>query len=116
MVENQDLGMFPQVGDTPKMESVYGVAIYDPKNGAIRHMHHLILTSNTAASDPQTIEKEAISIAKRFGHDVDNLKIIHIEKLDLNSKYRVDIESKKLVKLPSSLSEILKEQKANLKK
>lgn len=108
--------MFIQVGDTPKMESVYGVAIYDPKNGIIRHMHHLILTSNTPLPDPQTIEKEAISIAKRFGHDVDNLKMIHIEKLDLNSKYRVDIDSKELVKIPSSVSEILKEQKANLKK
>jgi hypothetical protein len=108
--------MFFQVGDTPKMESVYGVAIYDPKNGAIRHMHHLISTSNTPPPDPQIIEKEAISIAKKVGHDVDYLKIIHIEKLELNSKYRVDIESKNLVKISSSVSEILKEQKANLKK
>jgi hypothetical protein len=116
LVENPNPETVIQVGDTPKMGSVYGVAIYDPNNGDIRHIHHLILTSNTPLPDPQIIEKEAISIAKKFGHDVDYLKIIHIEKLDLNSKYRVDIESKKLVKIPASISEILKEQKANLKK
>lgn len=116
MTESQNSEFFAQVGDTPKIESVYAVALYDPKNGTIFHMHHVILTANSLRPDPQIIEKEAISNAKKFGHPVDNLEVIHIDKLDLNSKYRVDIESKKLIKIPGSISEISKNEKANQQK
>jgi len=79
-------------------------------------MHHVILAEGSLRPDTQTIEKEAISNAKKFGHPVDNLEVMHIDKLDLNSKYRVDIESKKLIKIPGSVSEILKNENANREK
>ena len=116
MTESPNSEFFAQVGDTPKIESVFAVALYDPKNGSIRHMHHVILTANSLRPDRKIIEKEAIFNAKRFGHPVDNLQVIHIDKLDLNSKYRVDIDSKKLIKITGSISEISKNEKANQQK
>jgi hypothetical protein len=118
LIENQNSAFFAQVGDTPNpnIESVYAVALYEPKNGTIRHMHHIILTANSLRPDTKLIEKEAVSTAKIFGHPVDNLEVIHIDELDLNSKYRVDIESKKLIKIPSSVSENSKNENANQEK
>ena len=99
-----------RAGKTTDVESVYAVALYDTKDGSIRHMHQVISMADSLPYKPETIEKAAISNAKRFGHNVDKLKVLHIENLkDATSQYRVDIKTEKLVKLHRmSLSDVLK--------
>lgn len=116
MTEIRNPEFYAQVGDTPKIESVYGVALYDPKSGTIHHMHHVILMSGIPRPDPKIIEEDAISNAKKFGHPIDILDVIHADKVDLNSQYRVDTESKKLIKVPDSISEISKNEEAKSQK
>ena len=110
MIENSEQFGFHTTGAV-KIESLYAVALYDPINGSIRHMHHVVSMTGSLRNKPDEIEKVAISNAKRFGHNVDNLKVLHIENFDPSSQYRVDIKSEKLVKLQNiSFSDLLRER------
>jgi hypothetical protein len=111
LTENSEHQFVAQTAETTKIESVYAVALYDPDDGSIRHMHHAVSMTGSLPNNPETIEKEAISNATRYGHNVNNLKILHIENLnDAASQYRVDVKTQKLVKLHKlSMSDVFKE-------
>ena len=98
---------FSQAGDAPRVESVYAVALYDPKDGIIHHMHHVVSMIDSPKLDNKMAENEAILNAKKVGQNTDNLEIIHIDDIDLASAYRVNVKTKQLEKI--SLSEISKE-------
>ena len=89
------------VGNAPKLESIYAIVMYDPASGAIRHMHRVITMANSPKMDPQTIEKTAISNAKKYGHNTESLKVLHVPNHeDFSSMYSVDVEKKILIKMP----------------
>jgi hypothetical protein len=100
-VNNEDQFISQTTGST-KIESIYAVAIYDPNDGSVRHMHHVVSMTGSLPKNPETIEKEAISNATRYGHEVANLKVLHVQDLKLrgiSAEYRVDTEKKILVKI-----------------
>ena len=93
---------FSHAGDAPKVESVYAVALYDPKDGIIRHMHHFVSMIDSPKLDTKMAEKEAILNAKKVGQNTDSLEIIHIPDVDVASTYRVNVKTKQLEKIPES--------------
>ena len=109
---------YQQAGETPKLESIYAVALYDPKDGKIRHMHHVITLENASKTDPQLLERDAIANAKRVGHNTDGLKALHVPNFgDPTSMYRVDVERKTLIKMPEmTLSKISKNGESQVTK
>ena len=118
MIEHQQDNFFVQAGETPKLESIYAVALYDPKDGKIRHMHHVITLENASKTDPQMIEREAIANANTVGHNTDSLKVLHVPNFeDPTSIYRVDVERKTLIKMPEmTLSKISKNGESQVTK
>ena len=118
MTEHQKNDFFIQAGKTPKLESIYAVAVYEPKDGKIRHMHHVITMENASKVDPQLVEREVIANARKLGYNMDNLKVLHIPNFkDPRSKYRVDVERKTLIKMPEmTLSEISKNRESRVTK
>jgi hypothetical protein len=93
--------MHVQTGDAPKLKSVYAIALYDPNSGKIHHIHHVLTMEGSSPMEPQEVEKNVIATAKKLGHDVEKLKVLHTQDLqDLSGNYRVDVEKKTLVKLP----------------
>jgi len=118
MIEYQQNNFFIQAGETPKLESSYAVALYDPKDGKIRHMHHVITLENASKTEPQLLERDAIANAKRVGHNTDGLKVLHIPNFgDPTSMYRVDVERKTLIKMPEmTLSKISKNGESQVTK
>jgi hypothetical protein len=118
MIEHQENDFFVQAGKAPKLESIYVVAIYDPEDGKIRHMHHVITLENASKADRQLIEREAIANARKLGHNTDSLKVLHIPNFeDPSSKYRVDVERKALIKMPEmTLAKLLKNRETQVTK
>jgi hypothetical protein len=91
---------YAQTGNAPKIKSVYAISLYDPENGNIIHMHHVLNMEGSASLDPQEVEKNLMTTAKQLGHNVEKLKVLHTKDLkDISGNYRVDVEKKILVKV-----------------
>jgi hypothetical protein len=91
---------YVQVGNVPKLKSVYAISLYDPKDGKIHHMHHVLNMEGSSPMDPKQVEDNVIAMAKKVGHDVDKLKVLHTPDLkDLSGNFKVDVEKKSLVKV-----------------
>jgi hypothetical protein len=101
--------IFTQAGKVPNLKSVYAIALYDPNDGSIHHMHHVLIMEGSTPTDPKLLEKEAVAHAEKLGHKVGTLKSLHISDLqDIQAKYRVDVEKQDLIRLSES------EQKSKL--
>jgi hypothetical protein len=118
MIEHERNNLFMQAGEIPRLDSIYALALYDPKDGKIRHMHHVITLENASKTDPQLLEKDAIANAKKLGHNTDSLKVLHLPNFeDPTSVYRVDVERKTLIKIPEmTLSKISKNGESEVTK
>lgn len=82
---------FSQVGSVPKVKSIRGVALYDPKDGTIHHMHHVMTMEGCEPRDSTLIEKDAITFAIKLGHRTEHLKVLHTpDSINPFAKYRVD--------------------------
>jgi glycogen debranching enzyme len=86
---------YAQAGNVPKLKSVYSISLYDPKNGKIHHMHRILNMEGSSPIDPQQVEKNVIAAAKRLGHDVEKLRVLHAQDLqDISGSYQVDLEKR----------------------
>src|SRR5919197_4142104 len=91
---------YARSGNAPKLKSVYAISLYDPKDGRIHHMHHVLNMEGSTPMDPKQVEDNVIAMAKKIGHDVDKLKVLHTPDLqDLSGNFKVDVEKKSLVKV-----------------
>lgn len=98
--ENQ----YTKVGNAPKLESVYGIAIYDPTDGKVIHMHTILNMEGASPIDPQEKEKEVLELVRsELNCDVTNLSVLHDPNLqDISAKYYVNVKEKRLVKIPET--------------
>ena len=48
----------------PKLESVYGIALYDPTDGKIIHMHTILNMEGASPIYPEEKEKEVLEFAE----------------------------------------------------
>jgi hypothetical protein len=88
-------------GAVPKISDVHVVALYDPKNGRIRHVHTV-----TVFEGGRTInEKQAIEYARSHAADAG----LKLENLEIKTSkdpthgrvpHRIDLKSKEFVALP----------------
>jgi hypothetical protein len=77
------------------------VAIYEPADGRVVHMHHVVICEGGKSISPQQAESEAVEQARRRGHDTARLETLlvrdHPERH--RGRFRVDLASKTLVLL-----------------
>ena len=82
------------------MESVYGLALYDPEDGKIVHMHTIVNMEGAPPVNYQEKEKEVLEYARReLERDITKLSVLHAPNLqDISANYYVNVQEKKLVK------------------
>ena len=94
---------FSQVGNVPKTKSIHSIALYSPKDGTILHMHHVMTMEGCEPRNEADVEEEAVSFAKKLGHDVENLKVLHApDTLNPFTRYRIDLTKLEFIELPKS--------------
>ncbi len=92
-------------GAAPRIAATHNVALFDPRDGRIVHMHHVVVFAGGKPVTPQQAESEAVAIARRRGHKVDRLELLTVagplprEK----GRFRVDLARRALVPLEDPL-------------
>jgi hypothetical protein len=92
---------FSQKGKVPKTKSIRSIALYDANDGTIFHMHHVMTMEGCEPRNIEEIEKDALRFAKKLGHSVENLKILHAPNtINPFTKYRIDVSKLDFIELP----------------
>jgi hypothetical protein len=87
-------------GKAPKVSAAHTVAVYDPIDGRLIHLHHVVVFDGGKSISPQEAEVEAIEHARRQGHKVAKLKTLLVrEPLLGGGHFRVDVARGKLIAL-----------------
>ncbi len=92
------------VGNVPKLESIYGIAVYGKTDGKVIHMHTILNLEGASPIDPQEKEKEVLEhVRTELNHDTSKLSVLHDPNLqDISASYYVNVKEKRLVKIPES--------------
>src|SRR5437660_467534 len=86
-------------GNAPKVSATHLVAVYDPADGRVVHMHHVLVMEGGKPVSAEQAEKEAVEHVKRRGRDAGSLRTLLAER-HLHSHrglFRVDVANQKLV-------------------
>jgi hypothetical protein len=89
-------------GKALKPEDVKICVLYDPKDGRIAH-HHMVSTFTGGQKiEEKEVERRTLARALSFGTDTSKLKALHVSPKDCDpsQRYKVDIKTLRLVKLP----------------
>jgi hypothetical protein len=89
------------VGDAPSVASVDVTAIYDPQDGRVVHLHHVIAATGTTRRSPEDQQRTALEAAARLGVGVDGLEVLHLPDFypTAGKAYRVDVSARRLVEM-----------------
>lgn len=98
MKEN-DLNAGMQIaGNFPPVVNHATVALYDPQDGRIYHIHQTITFEGAEKPSEKQHMEEAFSLAQSAGCKIDGLKALHIgDFVPRSGYYRVDTKTMKLV-------------------
>jgi len=89
-----------------KVQSVQCCLLFDAKDGAIRHMHHVVTLDGAEETPEADVEKRAFRLAADLGLEVNGLRPLHLdpEVVKPGTKYKVDPESRKLLPVEAAKS------------
>jgi hypothetical protein len=88
-------------GTVPGIASVDVTALYDPHDGRVMHMHHVIALEGAKRRTRDEQQQSAIEAARRLGCNVDGLEVLHVPDFQPKGRtYRVDPRTKTLVEQP----------------
>ena len=87
-----------------KHDSEQTCVLYDPRDGRIVHTHRVVTLPGGRKVTNEEVEARTKEIAKQTGHDISGLHAMHFaaNAYDASAVYRVDVTTKKLVKLEPS--------------
>jgi hypothetical protein len=93
-----------KVGKVPKLGSVHAIALYDPADGKIIHMHRILNMEGATPVDTQEAEKKVLEFVRtELKRDTTKLNVIHDPNLkDISAHYNVNAKEKNLLKIPES--------------
>jgi hypothetical protein len=90
-------------GEVPAVSYVAVIALYDPRDGRVAHMHHTMTLEGAQRRAPEEQEASARDAARRLGCDVGGLEALHVENLSpAGQQYAVDLSNRTLVEVPLS--------------
>ncbi len=90
-------------GAGPRPVATHAIAIYDPRDGRIHHMHHVTVFEGAKVREKHLLEEEAMAHARRMGHDLSGLKVLHVSDFPAHRAgyYRVDPVKLTLEEVPA---------------
>jgi hypothetical protein len=83
-----------------RVQSVHCCVLFDPGDGEIRHVHHVMTIEGAAVPSEKAIEARARELAKESGLDSRRLGALHVDAAEIEPghSYRVDAKKRRLVK------------------
>jgi hypothetical protein len=78
----------------------HSVFLYEPATGRVVHTHHQMTLKGATAPDRQELESDAVKAASRHHATAATLGALHIEGVNANIAYSVDVQKRALVELP----------------
>lgn len=88
------------VGTVPALTSTDAIALYDPRNGEIVHMHHIVTFAGAERQNYEEQQQRAIESAQCLGCNVDELRMLHVPNFQPSGKaYKVDLQRQMLVEV-----------------
>jgi hypothetical protein len=92
--------MMGGAGKSLKVTESHSVAVYDPKDGRVLHMHHVVVLEGGKSVGAEQAQKEALAAAKRRGLRVEKLKTLRADlPAEAAGRFKVDVAKQKLVGL-----------------
>ena len=89
------------VGDVPRVIGVDTVALFDPQDGRVVHVHQITTFEGAERRRPEEQLKAAMEAAQRLGQDVEKLEALHAPDFQPGrSGFRVDLENRRLMEMP----------------
>jgi hypothetical protein len=102
----------PSVGTVPAVVGFCAIALYDPKDGRISHMHHVLTLEGAAQYGADHHERNARLYAEKLGHKVSGLRALHVPNHQPSrSRLRVDVKKQVLVEIPTITKPALRAKK-----
>jgi hypothetical protein len=90
-VENMQ---FLSTGRT-KVRSVKCCILFDPADGAIRHVHRVVTMEGADEIAEHLIEKRTLQLAKELGVDVSGLDLLHVDACSIEPHFQYAVDPKK---------------------
>jgi hypothetical protein len=82
-----------------QVRSVKCCVLFDPKNGAILHMHRVVTMEGAAETPDKLVEERTRQLAEGLGLDVASLELLHVDAkvIQPGVKYTVDRGKRSLI-------------------
>jgi hypothetical protein len=82
-----------------QVRSVKCCVLFNPKDGAILHMHRVVTMEGAADTPDEVVAERTRQLAKGFGLDVASLELLHVDAnlLQPDVKYTVDLDKRSLI-------------------
>ncbi len=84
-------------GKAPKVSANHVIAVYDPTDGRVLHLHEVVVFEGGKSVSREEAEREALEHARRRGHPVDRLKTLWVRERLAGGHFRVDVAGGKLI-------------------
>ena len=102
MTINSKNSFVQSAGTPPQIEAIDVVALYDPKDGRVAHLHRVLTFAGAERRATQDQLRSAIDSARRLGRDVDALEAAFQADAEPGAAmYRVDLTTKALAQEPA---------------
>ncbi len=86
-------------GNAPKVTDEHFVAVYNPTDGTIVHLHTVRVFEGAKHVSQAQAEQEALEAARARGHNVGELETAHTKQLARHGRHRIDLETMSFVPL-----------------
>src|SRR5262249_56277984 len=88
-------------GSAPEVSWGDLTVLYDPRDGRVIHMHHVIMLEGAERRTRQEQQQSARESALRLGCNVEGLEVLHVVGFQPTGKtYQVDLQTRALVETP----------------
>jgi len=93
--------MNPITTGRAKIHSIRCCVLFDPSDGAIRHVHRVVTVQGVEEPSADEIEKRTRHLAKELNLDVSSLHALHVEVSSIKPgiRYAVDPSKRRLIEV-----------------
>lgn len=84
-------------GDAPRLVDEHVVAVYDPEDGRVLHLHTVRVFEGARSVSPEEAVEEALNAARGRGHDTERAQTLHTKEAPGRGVHRVDLATTSLV-------------------
>ena len=83
------------------VQSVKCCVLFNPSDGAVRHVHHVVTMEGAVETAEPAIEKRTVGLARESGVNVKGLKSLLVDPAEIESDkvYAVDPKARRLVEV-----------------